>query len=86
MTTEYTKDITVDIMGVEVEATVKFDYTDFEPATMDCPGCDEELAIGSLVLEYHKENSKIRQHVDASYLLDIPDIHDEVLAAIKDAD
>tara|TARA_R100001244_G_scaffold108655_1_gene80394 strand:+ start:858 stop:1394 length:537 start_codon:yes stop_codon:yes gene_type:complete len=86
MTTPHEKNITIEINGIDCDARAYFEFTPEEAATHDCPGCDEELAIGKLVIEYYREDSTIKQYQDASWMLDIKDVFDTVMEAIQERD
>jgi hypothetical protein len=84
MITTDQKDIVIEINGVDMDATVFFDYQPEEKATHDEPGCPEEITIEKLTIAYHRDYSKLRQHVDVTWMVEVEDISKTILEAIKD--
>ena len=78
------KDIVIEINGIDMDATVFFDWQPEEKATHDEPGYPEEITIEKITISYHRDYSKLRQHVDVTWMIEVEDISKTVLEAIKD--
>jgi len=89
MTTEIVN-ITLEINGVETEATVKVYFEAGQEAITnrdpnECQeGSDDSLELSELVMTFIIDNRPIPKFRDVSVLLEIPDIYVTVLDQVKD--
>jgi len=86
-----TQNITIEVCGHEMDATVNVCYEPGEPAVIhllpeDCSeGSEETWHLSKLIVIYNKDDLRIRKFVDLSGLLNVQNIHDSILRNVKEA-
>jgi len=85
-----TQDITIEVCGHEMDATVNVSYEPGEKAVThlapeDChEGIDEVWELDTLIVDYREDDLPIPKHFDLSGLLDIRHVHDSILNDVKE--
>lgn len=86
-----TQDITIEVCGHEMDATVNVQYEPGEKAVThlapeDCTeGSEEAWHLSELIGIYNKDDLSIRKFVDLGGLLNVQNIHDSILSNVKEA-